>query len=67
MSTTVKNATAGTPDDEEEFWRTWKFSEEGRRAFMSVPWDGGYRWFRSPNVVCLERHRRIRKDSAPAA
>lgn len=22
--------------------------------------DSGYRWFRSPNVVCLEKYRRLR-------
>jgi len=23
--------------------------------------EGGYRWFRSPNVVCLEKARRVRQ------
>ena len=22
--------------------------------------DGGYRWFRSPNIVCLEKYRQLR-------
>ena len=22
--------------------------------------DGGYRWFRSPNVICLEKYRRLK-------
>jgi hypothetical protein len=64
MSKTTKNTTVSMPDDEDEFWQTWTSPEEDCRAFTSASWDGGYRWFRSPNVVCLERYRRRRKDSA---
>ena len=33
---------------------------EDRVKFMpAAKWGGGYRWFRSPNVVCLEKYRRM--------
>jgi hypothetical protein len=25
---------------------------------LGVAWTGGWRWFRSPNVVCLEQYRK---------
>ena len=31
--------------------------EEKRRQDPFLVWDGSYRWFRSENVVPLERHR----------
>ena len=35
--------------------------EEDRRIYMSnAPWQGGYRWFRSPNVICLEKYRLLK-------
>jgi hypothetical protein len=46
-------------DDEEEdeaFLRRLIRPEEDRRR-TTVPWFGGYRWFRSPNVVPLEQWR----------
>ena len=64
MSTTAKNTTVGTSGEEDEFWKTWTLPEEDRRAFTSAPSCGGYRWFRSPNIVCLERYRPTRKDGA---
>jgi hypothetical protein len=44
-------------EDDEAWWRTFMFPEEDRRLFTSAEWDGGYRWFKSPNVICIERHR----------
>jgi hypothetical protein len=32
--------------------------EDRRRLFPATPWTGGYRWFKSPNVVDLEAYRR---------
>jgi hypothetical protein len=64
MSTTAKNTTVSTSGEDDEFWKTWTFPEEDRRAFTSAPSCGGYRWFRSPNIVCLERYRWTRKDGA---
>jgi hypothetical protein len=31
----------------------------------SAEWKGGYRWFRSENIVCLEHYRAIKTKSAP--
>jgi hypothetical protein len=43
---------------DEAFLREWTIPEEDRAKYTSQPWDGEYRWFRSPNVVCLEQYRR---------
>jgi hypothetical protein len=45
--------------EDETFWRLWTFPEEDRYLFTSQPWTprDGWRWFRSPNVVCLEQWR----------
>jgi hypothetical protein len=43
----------------------WTICEEDRFRFTSHPWSGEFRWFRSPNVVCLERYQR-RKAREPA-
>jgi hypothetical protein len=45
---------------EHEFARQILLPEEDRRALLSTSWRGGYRWFRSPNVVCLEKVRRLK-------
>ena len=42
------------------FARQLFLPEEERVKYTSVKWDGGYRWFRSPNVVCLEKYRRLK-------
>ena len=44
--------------EEEAFLRQWTICEEDRFKFTSQPWRGEFRWFRSPNVICLERYRR---------
>jgi hypothetical protein len=49
------------------FWQRLTFPEEDRHLYTSKPWDGGYRWFRSPNVVCLEQYRRGQKQANPRA
>ena len=47
-------------EDEHTFARQIIMPEEDRRVFMpNAPSQGGYRWFRSPNVVCLEKYRRL--------
>jgi hypothetical protein len=39
-----------------EFARQVTLPFEDRARYMPrVTWQGGYRWFRSPNVVCLEK------------
>jgi hypothetical protein len=35
-------------------------TEEDRRLFTTAPWKGEYRWFRSPNVICLEKYRQLK-------
>jgi hypothetical protein len=44
--------------DDEEFMRRLTWAEEDRHKFTSVPWSGGFRWFRSLNVIDLLRYRR---------
>jgi hypothetical protein len=48
--------------EDEAFLRRIIFPEEDRHLFTSTPWRGGYRWFRSPNVVPIEQARQ-RKPS----
>jgi hypothetical protein len=43
--------------DSDAFWRKLVLPQE-ERIRLGIPWHGGYRWFRSPNVVCLEQWRR---------
>jgi hypothetical protein len=45
-------------EDDDVFMRRITYCEEERRLHTSAPWPGGYRWFRSPNVVPIERWRR---------
>jgi len=58
-------------EDDEAFMRNLVIPEEDRFKYMSKPWTGEYRWFRSPNIVCIEHYRRQRTrsttDTAPAA
>jgi hypothetical protein len=53
-----------TPQDE-SFFRQVVFPEEDRHLFTTVPWHGGFRWFRSPNVVPIEHWQRVELE-APA-
>jgi hypothetical protein len=47
-------------DKEHAFARRLTLPEEDRAQYTSARWEGGYRWFRSPNVVCLEKYRRLK-------
>jgi hypothetical protein len=42
------------------FSRKLTFPEEDRHLFTTAPWHGGFRWFRSPNVVPIEQLRKER-------
>jgi hypothetical protein len=42
--------------EDENFLRRVVLPEEDRRRY-GVPWSGGYRWFRSPNVIDLWHYR----------
>jgi len=48
--------------DDETFMRKYSLCEEDRLAKTGVMRTGldGPRWFRSPNVVCLEKVRAVR-------
>jgi hypothetical protein len=48
-------------EDEDTFWRKLVLPQEERMR-LGIPWNGGYRWFRSPNVVCLQQWRRKMRD-----
>ena len=54
------------PKDPEydDFLRSLTWAEEDRHRYTSAPWSGGYRWFRSPNVVPLEQYRRVKQPQA---
>jgi hypothetical protein len=45
---------------DDEFWRALVWPEEDRHLFTTAKWNGGYRWFRAPNVVCFEKYQRRR-------
>jgi hypothetical protein len=47
---------------EHDLLRQLVVPEEDRVRFTSAKWSGEYRWFRSPNVVCLEKARRLRRQ-----
>jgi hypothetical protein len=45
-------------EDDETFMRRITFAEEDRHRFTSTPYRSGFRWFKSENVVPIERWRR---------
>lgn len=54
-------------DTDEAFLRQLVLPEEDRlRLHPTIPWTGGFRWFRSPNVVPIERWRKQPKPSNDA-
>jgi hypothetical protein len=44
-------------DAEHELLRQLVIPEEDRTRYTSAKWAGEYRWFRSPNVICIEKAR----------
>jgi hypothetical protein len=50
---------AEVENKEETFWQKLTLPEEDRDRTM--PRVGGYRWFRSANVIPIERYRRRRE------
>ena len=61
--------TEAKQDDEAEdeaFLKQIIRPEEDRRRYTSTPWCGGYRWFRSPNVIPIEHGRRLRSSKQQA-
>jgi hypothetical protein len=53
---TKPNSTTGDDD----WLRQWTVPEEERAMYTREPWRGELRWFRSPNVICIETWRRLR-------
>jgi hypothetical protein len=47
----------------EEVMRDLTFPEEERARWTLAKWEGGFRWFRSPNVICLEKARKARAEA----
>ena len=43
---------------DEGFLQTLVWPEEDRSRFTTACWTGGYRWFKSANIVCIEKHPR---------
>jgi hypothetical protein len=43
---------------EDTFWQKLVLPEEDRKRLLGVEWRGGYRWFRSANIVPIEHYRR---------
>jgi hypothetical protein len=52
-------------EEDEALLRRLVYPEEERHLHTPLPWTGGFRWFRSPNVICLERYRPIKTKPAP--
>ena len=46
-------------EKEEAFWRKMILPQEDRAYLTGAEWKGGYRWFRSVNVVPIEHWQRI--------
>jgi hypothetical protein len=51
-------------EDEDTFWRKL-ILPQGERMRLGIPWRGGYRWFKSDNIVCLEQWRRKKAQGTP--
>jgi hypothetical protein len=47
-------------DADRELLRQCTIPEEDRAKYTSAKWAGEYRWFRSTNVVCLEKARLLK-------
>jgi hypothetical protein len=47
---------------DEAFLRSIIFAEEDRCRYCGKPYDGGFRWFRNPNVIVFEHRQREAPD-----
>lgn len=51
-------------DEDEAFMHLiTRCEEDRRRVHPGVAWNGGYRWFRSTNVIPLEKFRPFKKPA----
>src|SRR5215467_2605823 len=62
MATSIQEALEAY-DREHAFARSVLLPEEDRAKLTAARWEGGYRWFRTRNVVCLEKAQRLRVAS----
>jgi hypothetical protein len=62
----MNSVPSSTGDEAEAFLRTIVPPEEERRLYTSAPWSGGFRWFKSENVIPIERYRRRQVPECPA-
>jgi hypothetical protein len=55
--------------EDEAFLRRLVLPEEDRRRLYPAtrPWTGGYRWFRSENVIPIEQARRRLREQTPVS
>ena len=57
----MERAQEKTAEEDEAFLRQLVLPQEERqRRYPGSVWAGGYRWFRSPNVLCLEKYQHLR-------
>jgi hypothetical protein len=49
-------------DEEHELLQRLTIPEEDRAKYTSAKWSGEYRWFRSSNIICLEKVRRLKAN-----
>ena len=63
----LANNSKDEEDDDLLLRRLIPCEEDKRRLFPTMTWTGGYRWFRSPNVIDLEAYRNRVKDQPAAA
>ena len=61
MSNSVQEA-LDVYDAEHAFARRVLPPEEDRAKLAAARWEGGYRWFRAPNVICLEKARKLKAE-----
>jgi len=52
-------------EGDEQFFRVMIFPEEERSHFTTAEWNGSFRWFRAPNVVCFEKYQRPQPRAVP--
>jgi hypothetical protein len=52
--------------NEDAFWRRMVLPQEDRMR-LGIPWHGGYRWFRSENVIPIEQARRRLRKRTPVS
>jgi hypothetical protein len=63
MMMQTNSTESNNDEDDDAFLQRLILPEEERhRLFPTTTWAGGYRWFRSPNVICLEKARKLRAE-----